>query len=197
MKPEFFFNSNLTIPDFPYMNKIGTIFIYLKSIKFTFCSMPFCAKQAWSPPDNAAPSDFPAPKSLVSDLSFEVPFVSVLAMFFFRILKKAGGNIFCKFHQFVEIVEIVFSNFSCRFLNPNSNKNYIFYFFQLWETSRNKLKRHSGTRNCSNFSLFESQCLSQSPEHFFLQQVRTILVTKYQISKNFLKPFSVFPLLHG
>ena len=41
--------------------------------------------------------------------------------------------------------KLIFSNFSCKFLNPN----------KLWETSRNKLKKHSVTRNCSDLSLFE------------------------------------------
>ena len=41
-----------------------------------------------------------------------------------------------------------FSNFYCRFLNPNT------YFFQ-FERSENKLKKHFVTRNCSNLSLFE------------------------------------------
>ena len=52
-----------------------------------------------------------------------------------------------------------FSNFSCMFLDPNT------YFFPIGilivqiyyirETSRNKLKKHSVTKNCSDFSLFE------------------------------------------
>ena len=47
-------------------------------------------------------------------------------------LYKAGG------------AEITFSNFSCMFLKPNN-----------WETYRNKLKKHSVTKNCSDLSLFE------------------------------------------
>ena len=64
--------------------------------------------------------------------------------------------------------------------------------------SRNKLKKHSVTKNCSDLSLFEQivlviskilQILSLQPRiskvfldhesNFFSQQVRTILVTKY------------------
>ena len=40
--------------------------------------MSSCGKWVWSPPDNATPLDFPAPKSWLSDLSVEVLFVSVL-----------------------------------------------------------------------------------------------------------------------
>ena len=53
---------------------------WLDSVKFTFFSMSFCAKWAWSPPDNATSSGFSAPKSWVSELSSEASFVSVLAM---------------------------------------------------------------------------------------------------------------------
>ena len=48
--------------------------------------MSLRGKWAWSPPDNATPSNFPSPKSWVSDLSFEVSFVSVL---------KYSGPILC------------------------------------------------------------------------------------------------------
>ena len=53
---------------------------WICSVKFTFISMSFCSKWAWSPPANATPSDFPSPKSWVLDLSFEVSFASLLAM---------------------------------------------------------------------------------------------------------------------
>ena len=51
-----------------------------------------------------------------------------------------------------------FSNFSCMFLNPN-----IFFpiwilivlIYYIWETPRNKLKKHSVTKNCPDLSLFE------------------------------------------
>ena len=51
-----------------------------------------------------------------------------------------------------------FSNFSCMLLN-----SYIFFpiwilivlIYQIWETSRNKSKMHSVTKNCSDLSLFE------------------------------------------
>ena len=53
-----------------------------------FFSMSFCGKQTWRPLDNAMPSNFPAPKSWVSDLFFEVSFVSVLAMVCSELWKK-------------------------------------------------------------------------------------------------------------
>ena len=62
------------------------------SAKFTFFSMSFCGKWAWSPPDNATPSNFPPPKSWVSDLSFEVSFVSVLAMVLSEYWKRLEKN---------------------------------------------------------------------------------------------------------
>ena len=49
-------------------------------------------------------------------------------------------------------VETIFSNFSCRFQFPMI---LTVLFFWMWETSRKKLKKHSVTRNCSDFSLFE------------------------------------------
>ena len=74
-------------PDFPHSIRIRLakfFFFFFESWrcygKFTFWSMSFCGKWAWSPPANATPSDFPAPKSWVSDLSFQVSFASVLAM---------------------------------------------------------------------------------------------------------------------
>jgi hypothetical protein len=39
-----------------------------------------CSKWAWSPLDNATPLKFPSAKSLVSEPSVDVSFVSVLAM---------------------------------------------------------------------------------------------------------------------
>ena len=52
---------------------------------------------------------------------------------------------------------ILFSNFSCMFLNVNIffsiSKTVLIY--QMLETSRNKLKKHSVTKNCSDLSLFE------------------------------------------
>ena len=67
------------------------------------------------------------------------------------------------------------SNFSCMFLNPN-----IFFriwiiivlIYEIWDTSRNKLKKHSVTKNCSDISLFEWIVLVissffQSLEQFF------------------------------
>ena len=87
----------------------------LARLNFFFCVLTFilqiyfffnffCGKWAWSPPANATPSDFPAPKSWVSDLSFQVSFASVLVMvlsvywkkldFFFFIMIIFWGN--CK-----------------------------------------------------------------------------------------------------
>ena len=43
---------------------------FLRQIYFFF-SMYFCGKWVWSPPDNATPWNFSAPKSWVSDLSLE------------------------------------------------------------------------------------------------------------------------------
>jgi len=52
----------------------------------------------------------------------------------------------------------IFSNFSCMFLNPNNFFPIwivIILIYYIWETSRNKLKKHSVTKNCSELSLFE------------------------------------------
>ena len=52
----------------------------------------------------------------------------------------------------------LFSKFSCRFLNPNNFFPIwiiIVLFFDIWETSRNKLKKHFVTKNCSDLSLFK------------------------------------------
>ena len=51
-----------------------------------------------------------------------------------------------------------FSNFSCMFLSPN-----IFFLiwilnvliYQIWENSKNKLKKYSVTKSCSDLLLFE------------------------------------------
>ena len=84
-----------------------------------------------------------------------------------------------------------FSNFSCMFLNPD-------IFFSNWNSncsSRNKLKKHSVAKNCSDLSLFEYivlviskflQILGLQPrissfidhQNIFFS-LRTILVTKY------------------
>ena len=51
-----------------------------------------------------------------------------------------------------------FSNFSCMFLNPNIFLPIwiiIVLIYYIWEISRNKLKKHSVTKNCSDLSLFE------------------------------------------
>ena len=49
-------------------------------LNLLFFSMYFCDKWAWGPADNATPSNFLVAKSWGSDLSFDVSFVSVLAM---------------------------------------------------------------------------------------------------------------------
>ena len=63
---------------------------------------------------------------------------------------------------------ISFSNFSCMFLHPNDFFPIwiiIVLFFEISETSRNKLKEHAVTKNYSDLSLFEqivlviSKCL--------------------------------------
>ena len=55
----------------------------------------------------------------------------------------------------------------------------IFMIYYIWETSRNKLKKHSVTKNCSDLSLFEQIVLLISN---FLQ----ILGLQPRISKVFL-----------
>ena len=57
-----------------------------------------------------------------------------------------------------------FSNFSCMFLNPNNFFPiwiFIVLIYQVWETSRNKLKKHSVSKNCSDLSLFEQPWISK------------------------------------
>ena len=90
-----FSNSKCLTPNFPHSIRIRlakTFFFFFESWlcygKFTFWSMSFCGKWAWSPPANATPSDFPAAKSWVSDLSFEVSFASVLGMVLSEYWKK-------------------------------------------------------------------------------------------------------------
>ena len=75
----------------------------------------------------------------------------------------------------------------------------IVLFFEIWEISRNKLKKHSVTKSCSDLSPFEQIVLVTSKillilgpqpriskvflnhqNNFFSQLVRTILVTKYR-----------------
>ena len=53
------------------------------------------------------------------------------------------------------IIQEVFSNFSCMFLNPKNFFQSILLIYQIWETSRNKLKKYSVTESCSDLSLFE------------------------------------------
>ena len=62
--------------------------------------MYFCCKWAWSPPDNATPSNILAPKSWGI-----ICFCTIDGSF--RILKKAGGNIFLKWYYFEEIAKII------------------------------------------------------------------------------------------
>ena len=65
----------------------------------------------------------------------------------------------------VQYLKIFFLNFSCMFLNPN-----IFFpiwilivlMYQIWETSRNKLRKHSVPKNCSDLSLFEFELFQRS-----------------------------------
>ena len=71
-------------------------------------------------------------------------------------------------------------NFSCRFLNCNHFFTiWIDLMYQIWKTSRNKLKKHSVTKNWSDLSLFEQIVLVISK---FLQ----ILGLQPRISKVFL-----------
>ena len=76
----------------------------------------------------------------------------------------------------------IFSNFSCMFLNANNFFPIwiiIVLIYKIWENYRNKLKKHSVTKNCSDLSLFE-QIVLVIPK--FLQ----ILVLQPRISKVFL-----------
>jgi len=60
--------------------------------------------------------------------------------------------------QYPSCIIYTFSNFSCRFLDRNNFFQFelsLFYWYEIWETSRSKLKKHSVTRNCSDLSLFE------------------------------------------
>ena len=58
--------------------------------------------------------------------------------------------------------KISFSNFSCMFLNPKFEFYLIDLISHIWETSWNKLKKHSVTRNCSDLSLFDQIVLVTS-----------------------------------
>ena len=55
--------------------------------------MSFCGKWAWSPLDSATPLNFLAAKSWVSELSFEVLFVSALAMVLSEYWKRLAEEI--------------------------------------------------------------------------------------------------------
>ena len=101
-KKKMFSNSKCLTPNFPHNIRIRLaqlLFFFfaswLCSVKFTFFSMSFCSKWAWSPPDNATPSDFPSAKSLVSELSVEVSFVSVIATVLSEYSKKLEEIFFC------------------------------------------------------------------------------------------------------
>ena len=75
-----------------------------------------------------------------------------------KVLKSLGRP----FDLLPNFKEELFSNFSCRFLNPNNFFQFelkIVLFFEKLETSRNKLKKLSVTKNCSDLSLFESIAL--------------------------------------
>jgi len=89
--------------------------------------------------------------------------------------------------QFLPCISALFLNFqtSCFFWKKYPIWILILPIYYIWETSRNKLKRHLFqldlfskivlTFQCTNFKSF-----SQLPEHFFFsQKVRTILGSKY------------------
>ena len=104
-KTLFFHFINLTWP--PHRDRIteAKVSSYSKDRNFTFRG-----EQAWHPLDNATPSNFLFPKSLDQELSADVSFVSVLAMFLseywkrleeiffiiFYICRNRGNNLFSK-----------------------------------------------------------------------------------------------------
>ena len=98
---------------------------------------------------------------------------------FWSVGARKVNNLYFKRKIFWE--KRVFSNFSCMLLNLNIFFQFEFncYNFNIWETSRNKLKRHFWAFtvwiNCSS----DLKKISQSLEQFFLTVGRIILVTKY------------------
>ena len=85
--------------------------------------------------------------------------------------------------------QLLFSNFSCKFLDPNDFFQLIWIIIILiyitWEISRNKLKKHYFTKTCSDLSLFEQIVLVISKKF-------QILGLLHQISKVFLDHENIF-----
>ena len=88
-----------------------------------------------------------------------------------------------------DLWNILFSNFSCMFLNPmifpiwieQVKKGFcfpiLFWPFTVWNNCSSDLKICSNSwPSASNYKSF-----SESLKHFFLTEVRTILVTKYNL----------------
>ena len=86
----------------------------------------------------------------------------------------------------------LFSKFSGMFQYPNIFLiwSLIVLIYYIWETSRNKLKKHSVTENCSDLSQFEDIVLVISK---FLQ----ILGIQPRISKDFSQSLAQFFLTVG
>ena len=116
-------------------------------------------------------------------LHFLIVFHSVFLSFFLVKLKwgdESPGYRWGYEFRSKDLAKWRFSNFSCRFINPN-------YFFpisivlihSIRKTSRNKLKEHSVTKNYSDLSLFEEIVL-------VLSKILQILGLQLRISKVFL-----------
>ena len=81
----------------------------MKNYFYLTCPYAFCGEQAWRLSDNARPSDFPSPKSWVSELFFWGIVYFYTSNGSFRILKKAGRK-FSKirlFPQFLKMMKII------------------------------------------------------------------------------------------
>ena len=88
---------------------------------------------------------------------------------------------FCKQKMFV-----ICTGYSCRFLNPNNFLQFELYvivlFFEIWETSRNKLKKHS-VRHINGSSKILK--MFQEISTLFDKQFRILWITRnFSRSKN-------------
>ena len=98
--------------------------------------------------------------SFQTSFHFKIPFPKFFKRVKWDFLKMGRATHFhygnCKYNWPLHF-EIHFSNFTCMFLNPNFFPIWIkiVLIHYIWETSINKLEKHSVTKNCSNLSVFE------------------------------------------
>ena len=104
--------------------------------------MSFCSRWTFG---NATPSNFPAPKSWVSDLSFEVLFVSVLATVLSEYWKMLE-NFFSKWYYFRNFLKLI------SFQKKNSSS-----FFQYSERNITSTETNDTSKERSDTQLFGAE----------------------------------------